>query len=131
LQNTITRYSSVNIILLVAGALVCLFTNFLLIMTAGFGADPVHDYRSFAIVCLLCVGLLSAPSYLLTLRWSRIGSIAMWSVALSCSFIALAGGVILHFLGLVVLLLVEGLICGAINSGSQDKAAPASEQNKA
>jgi hypothetical protein len=116
---TITRYSSTNIVLLIAGALVCLFTIFLLIMTAGFGADPVHDYRSFAIVSLLCVGLLCAPAYLLTLRWPKIGSLTMWGVALSCLLIAMAGGIIFHFLGLSVLLLVEALICSAVNSESE------------
>ena len=35
-----------NVVLLVAGALVCVFTAFLLIITAGFGADPVPDFRS-------------------------------------------------------------------------------------
>lgn len=116
---TITRYSSINVVLLIAGALVCVFTVFLLIMTAGFGADPVHDYRSFVIVSLLCVGLLSAPAYLLMLRWSNIGSIAMWSVASCCLLIAIVGGIVFHFLGMVVLLLVEALICSAINSGSE------------
>jgi hypothetical protein len=116
---TITRYSSINVVLLIAGALVCLFTVFLLIMTAGFGADPIHDYRSFAIVSLLCVGLLSVPAYLVTLRWPRIGSIAMWGIASCCLLIATAGGVIFHFLGLMVLLLVEALICSAVKSGSE------------
>ena len=116
---TITRYTSTNVILLIAGALVCLFTVFLLIMTAGFGADPVHDFRSFAIVSLLCVGLLCVPAYLITLRWPKAGAVAMWIVASCCALIATVGGVIFHFLGLTVLLLVEALICSAINSGSE------------
>jgi hypothetical protein len=57
-------------------------------------------------------------------RWSRIGSLAMWCVAISCSLISLVGGVILHFLGLVILLMVEALICEAINSGSKTRAVP-------
>jgi hypothetical protein len=119
MQVTHTRYSSTNIILLIAGAVVCLFNTFLLIMTAGFGADPVRDYKSFAIVSLLCVGLLCVPSFLITLRWPRIGTLTMWGVASCCSLIAVVGGVIFHFLGLVVLLLVEALICSAVNSGSE------------
>lgn len=116
---TITRYTSTNIILLIAGALVCLFTVFLLIMTAGFGADPVHDFRSLAIVSFLCIGLLSIPAYLITMRWPKIGADAMWCVVVSCAVILAVGGVILHFLGLTVLLLVEALICSAIKSGSE------------
>jgi len=98
---------------------VCVFTVFFLIMTAGFGADPVHDYRSFAIASLVCIGLLIAPAYLITLRWPKIGSLTMWGVALCCLLISIVGGVIFHFLGLVVLLLVEALICSAVNSGSE------------
>src|SRR5271154_5126444 len=104
---TRTRYSSVNVLLLVAGTLVCFFNIFLLIMTAGFGADAVHDFRSFAVACLLCVGLLSGPAYLLMFRWSGFGSIVMWCVALCCSLVALVSGILLHFLGLVILLLIE------------------------
>jgi hypothetical protein len=116
-----TRYSTANIVLMIAEALLCVFTSFLLIMTAGFGADPVHDFRSFAIVCMLCVGLLSCPSFLLAIRWSRLGSTAMWCVAICTLLIAVLGGVIQHFLGLVILLFIQALICGAINAGSRGR----------
>jgi hypothetical protein len=116
-------HTRTNIVLLAAGALVCMFNTFLLIMTAGFGADPVHDFRSLAIQWLLCVGLLSCPCFLLMLRWSRVGSIAMWCVALCYSLVALVGGAFFHLLGLVILLLIEALICGAIDSGSPEGSA--------
>jgi len=120
---THTHYSSTNVLLLVAGALVCLFTTFLLVMTAGFGADPVHDLKSLAVTSLLCVGLLCVPSFLLMLRWSRIGSVAMWSVALCCLLFALVGGLI-HYSGLVILLLIEATICAAIDTESHTRTIP-------
>lgn len=63
-------------------------------------------------------GLLSAPSFLLMLRWSRIGSIAMWCVALCSLLVAILGGIVFHVLGLVALLFVEALICASIDSTS-------------
>ena len=116
---TTTRYSLGNVVLLVAGTVICLFTTFLLIMTGGFGADPVHDFESLAVRSLLVVGLLSCPFYLLMFRWSRVGATGTWSVAISCAVIALIGGVIMQLLGLVTLLMVEASICEAINSGSK------------
>jgi hypothetical protein len=59
-----TRYVGSNIALLLVGAVVCLFTGFMAVMTAGFGADPVHDFRSGAILCDILATLLSVPFYL-------------------------------------------------------------------
>lgn len=110
--------------LLIAGTIVCLFTTFLLIMTGGFGADPVHDFQSLAVKSLLVVGLLSCPFYLLMFRWSKVGATGMWCVAISCAVIALIGGLVMQLLGLVALLMVEASICEAINSGSKTHELP-------
>jgi hypothetical protein len=88
-------------------------------MTAGFGADPAHDFRSGAIICFLCLALLSAPAYLTMFRWCGVGEITMWSVTGMSFAVLLVAGVLLHFLGFVVLLAVESLIFNAIASGSR------------
>jgi hypothetical protein len=90
MQMTHTRYSATKIILLVAGALIALFNTFLVVMTAGFGADPVHDFRSFAAACLLDLALLSAPLYLIALRWSGVSCVGTWGV--TCALITLVSG---------------------------------------
>ncbi|MGF7180203.1 uncharacterized membrane protein YhaH (DUF805 family) [Tunturiibacter psychrotolerans] len=121
---TTTRYSLGNVVLLIVGTLVCLFITFLLIMTGGFGADPVHDFQSLAVTSLLVVGLLSCPTYLLMFRWRKVGATGMWCVAISCAVIALIGGLVMQLLGLVALLMVEASICEAINSGSKTHELP-------
>jgi hypothetical protein len=70
-----TRYVGSNIALLLVGAVVCLFTGFMAVMTAGFGADPVHDFRSGAILCDILATLLSVPFYLAMFRWCGVGNV--------------------------------------------------------
>jgi hypothetical protein len=119
---THTRYSPANIILLVAGGLIALFNLFLTVMTAGFGADPVHDYKTFAASCVLVIALVSAPLYLIAFRWSGISSVGTWSVTLCCALITLVSGELEHFSGLLILLAIQSLILGAIHSGSKERA---------
>jgi hypothetical protein len=119
---THTRYSRPNIVLLVAGALVCVFIAFLTIGTAGFATDPVHDFRSLAAVCLLYLAISAVPLYLVMFRWSSVGSIGMWCITLSYLLLALVAGILPHLMGLLVLLAIEALICEAIKSNSQSTA---------
>jgi hypothetical protein len=113
-----TRYSPFNIFLLAAGALGCLVITFMSVMTAGFGADPVHDFASGAIAFLLYFWLLSIPAYLIMIFWSKVGSIAMWTIA------GLSFGILLliprdwHYLGLTVPLGIEAFIFQVIDSAS-------------
>jgi hypothetical protein len=118
---THTHYSRPNIVLLVAGALVCIFIVFLAIMTAGFATDPVHDFRSLAAVCLLYLALSAVPIYLVMFRWSGVGSIGMWSITLSYFLLALLAGILPHLTGLLVLLAIEALICESIKSASRNE----------
>lgn len=74
---TYTRYSKSNIILLLAGFCVCILVAFLASMTAGFAADPVHDFKTLATVLLLYLAVLTVPIYGMMFRWSSLGSIAM------------------------------------------------------
>jgi hypothetical protein len=119
MQLTRTRYSVTNVILLLAGSILCLLNTFLFVMSAGFGADPIHDLKTAAAQGLIMAGLLGGPAFLLMFRWCGIGSKAVWCVAASCTLIALIGGVLWHMLGLLILLLIEALISGAINAGSE------------
>ena len=115
---THTRFSRRNIVLLVAGALVCVFIAFLAVMTIGFATDPVHDFESLAEVCLLYLALLAVPIYLVMFRWSSVGSIGMWGVALPFFLLALFAGFLPHLIGLLILLVIEALICKSIKSAS-------------
>jgi hypothetical protein len=94
-----TRYVGSNIALLLVGAIVCLGTGFMAVMTAGFGADPVHDFKSAAILCDIFAALLSIPFYLVTFRWCGVGSVGAWCTALvsliSCLVVGMAGPTVL------------------------------------
>ena len=112
-----TRYVGSNIALLLVGAVVCLGTGFMAVMTAGFGADPVHDFnapRSSA-------ALLLIPFYLITFRWCGVGSVGVWCTALvslvSCLVVGMAAPTVLFTL----LLALQGLICTGINSASMKR----------
>jgi hypothetical protein len=121
MQLTHTRYSLPNTILLLAGGLISLFNTFALVMTAGFGADPVHDFRSLAVESLIVVGLLNCLFFLIMLRWCRIGSIGMWCIVICSSLLALAAGVLFKLFVFLVLLMIEALICSAVDAGSHGK----------
>jgi hypothetical protein len=116
-----TRYSALNIFLLFAGGLGCLIIAFISVMTAGFGADPVHDLPSRALAFLLYFWLLSIPAYLIMFFWSKVGSVAMWTIA------GLSVGILLliprdwHYLGLTVPLGIEAFIFHVIDSGSSPR----------
>ncbi len=116
-----TRYSSGNVFLLIAALGVNAFVTFLLILTAGFAADPVHDRRSFAMTSLISVGLLNLPSCLLAFRWIGLASTATWCVAFAGTFFALVGGLPSHVFGLILLLVIEALICSAIKARSHQQ----------
>jgi hypothetical protein len=120
LQMTHTRYSRPNIVLLIAGGLVCLFIVFLTSMTAGFATEPIHDFKSVAAVCLLCLCMSAVPFYLVMFRWSGVGSIGMWCITLSYFLLALVAGILPHLMGLLVLLAIEALICESIKAGSRN-----------
>jgi hypothetical protein len=113
-----TRYVGSNIALLLVGAVVCLATGFMAVMTAGFGAGPVHDFKSAAILCDILAALFSVPFYLATFRWCGVGSVGVWCAALvslvSCLVTGMAGPTVLFTL----LLALQGLICTGINSAS-------------
>ena len=113
-----TRYVGVTIALLAFGALVCLATGFMAVMTAGFGADPVHDFKSAAVVCALLAALLSIPFYLAMFRWCAIGTTGVWCAAsvslVSCLLTGMTGPTVFFTL----LLGIQGLLCYGVYSVS-------------
>jgi hypothetical protein len=119
---TYTRYSKSNIALLLAGFCVCIFIAFLACMTAGFAADPVHDFKTLATVLLLYLAVLTVPIYGMMFRWSSLGSIAMWVVTLCYFALSIIAGVLPHLLGILLLLVIEALLFEAIKSGSRGSA---------
>jgi hypothetical protein len=118
---THSRYISSNIILLLAGALVCLLATFFAVMTGGFGVDPVHNFRSGAIMCDLLAADLSFLIYLTMFRWCGFGSVAMWCVATVSLVICLVTGMFGPTVAIAILLLLLAYICHHINSSSEKK----------
>jgi hypothetical protein len=120
---THTRYSTTNILLLSAGALVSLFSTFLVSLTAGFASDSVRDFKSLAQASFLWFAILTLPTYLVTLRWIQIGSAAMWIIAVTCLLIALSSSIFLRLGGEVLLLFVNAFIFRAVYAGSRTEVA--------
>ena len=113
-----TLYVGSNIALLLVGAVVCLATGFMAVMTAGFGADPVHDFTSGAIYCDILAALLSVPFYLAMFRWCGVGSAGVWCTAMFSLLVCLVTGMAGPTVLFTLLLVLQGLICTGIKSAS-------------
>jgi hypothetical protein len=113
-----TRYTATNAALLVVGTAVCLATGFMAQMTAGFGADPVHDFKSAAIVCDILAALMSVPFYLTMFRWCGVGLVGVWCMAMVSLATCLVTGMEGPTVFFTILLVLQGLICSGINSVS-------------
>ena len=112
-----TRYSPGNVVLLLIGTVVALGDGWVSVMTMAFGADPVHDLRSGALMVVLWVSLVLVPVCLITtLRWPRLGAIMSWSVVALCCVLVWATSAVLLFL---VPAAIVGLIATTIASRSE------------
>ncbi len=116
---THTRYVGSNIALLFVGTVVCAFILFMVVMTAGFGADPVHDFRSGAILCDLLAALLSVPIFLAMFRWCGVGSVGIYRIAVFSALIFLVTGMAGPTGLFSILLFLQCLICWGITSTSE------------
>lgn len=115
---THTRYSVSNIVLLSTGGLICVLTTFLALAASGYNAMNIAGFRGFFANAFFYVVALMFPAFLVTLRWSHVGAIAMWS--LTCFSIACALlGKMFDFMSLVMLLLIVSLIFNAVDSRSR------------
>jgi hypothetical protein len=116
---TRTKLSVPNVALLLLGVTVSLLDAFLSVMTAGFGADPVHDVKSAAMTVVILASLALLPSSLIAFWWSRIGVVVSWSIFRLCSLCVLIGGA---WGGMVFLVLsfVQALITTSIDSRGEE-----------
>jgi hypothetical protein len=113
----VTRYSAGNFALLLFGTVVALGDAWAAGMTMAFGADPVHDMRSGAVMIVLWASLALIPASLIAFRWPVVGAILSWSLAALCGLCVWSSPVILLFL---ILAVVEGLIATNIASRSEE-----------
>jgi hypothetical protein len=111
-----TKYCPGNVALLLIGIVVALADGWLASMTSGFGADPVHDLRSGAIMVALVASLALLPACLITVRWPSLGANMSWSVAVLCCLSVWASSAVILFL---ILAVIEALIATNIASRSQ------------
>jgi len=121
---THTRYSPGNVALLAVGAVITSISTFFSVMAAGFGGDPADNFRGFAFLALLNISLMLVPVYLVMLRWCGIGVIAMWCLLVACCMAAILAGVFEGLIVYLILLFIQALVFGAINSKSRSIAAP-------
>jgi hypothetical protein len=87
-------------------------------MTAGFGADPVHDVSSAAMTAAILASLILLPSSLIAFLWSKIYVVTSWSISGLCVLSVLVGarGAML----LLVFAFIQALIASAIHSRSEE-----------
>jgi hypothetical protein len=116
---TRTKLSFPNIALLVLGVIISSVDAFLSAMTAGFGADPIHDVKSGAMVAVILVSLALLPSSIAAFWWSKIGAVTSWSIFGVCSVCVLLGGA---WNGMVFMIIafVQSLIATAVDSRSKE-----------
>ena len=88
-------------------------------MTTAFGADPVHDLKTAAVMSMLYASLALVPASLITLRWPIIGAAISGMIALFCAICILASSVAVLFL---VLAIAESAIATAVKHQSEKPA---------
>ncbi len=112
----ITKHCPGNVALLLIAIVVALADGWLAMMTAGFGADPVHDLKSGTFIVVLWASLALLPACLITLIWPKVGAIISWSVVALCCLSFWASPAVILFL---ILAVIEGLIGTSIASRSE------------
>ena len=111
-----TKYTSGSFSLLLMGIAVALGAGWLSMMTMAFGADPVHDPRTGAVMVVLCVSFALIPASLITFKWPRIGAILSWSIVVLCCISLWASRAV--FLVLIPAA-IEGLIANTVAARSE------------
>jgi hypothetical protein len=121
---TRTKLSLPNVALLLLGIIISGADAFLSVMTAGFGADPIHDTESLAMVVVLLASLALLPSFLIAFWWSGMGMVASWSIVGLCSLCMLIGA--RHGILFLILALIQSIIATTVDS--RGKQPPESEE---
>ena len=101
-----TKYSPINISLLLLGVLLAVVDAWLAAMTSAFGTDPVHNVRSGAIVVMLIASATLLPVSLVTVWWPTLGAGISWVIAVLCAACVLFSSAAILFL---ILAVVEAL----------------------
>jgi hypothetical protein len=114
---THTRYSGGNIVLLCIGGVLCLFGTWLIVMTSGFGYDPLPGFRGFCGYAFFWIAVLMLPAFLILLRWSSLGAAVMWGITACSAVLAILRWA--HLFDLVFFPFVLSLIASKINSRSE------------
>jgi hypothetical protein len=111
-----TTYSPGNSALLLMGIAVALGAGWVSMMTMAFGADPVHDLRTGAVMVALWSSFLLIPASLIAFKWAMVGAITSWGIVVFCCVCLWASpAVFLVFVPAAI----EGLIATAIASRSE------------
>ncbi len=116
---THTRYSAGNVLMLVAGVVICLINTFFTVMGSAFGVDIFPGFRGFCTAAFIYIALLMLPAFLIMFRWSRIGTVAMWSVTICCLLLAF-GGRQPAFVPTLIFLLLVSIMCSAIDPRDEE-----------
>jgi hypothetical protein len=112
-----TKYSSFNFGLILLGVLVALADAWLAAMTSAFGADPVHDMKTGAIMLMLVASMVLIPASLITMRWPTIGAAMSSVIAVLCAACILLSPVAILFL---ILAAVEAVIANTVKNRSEE-----------
>ena len=111
-----TAYSPGNFALQLMGIVVALVAGWVSMMTMAFGADPVHDLRTGAVMVVLWASFVLVPASLIAFRWPKVGAIISWGIVVLCCVCLWASSAV--FLVLIPAA-IEGLIATAIASRSE------------
>ena len=112
-----TKYSPINIGLVLLGVLLAVANAWVAEMTTAFGADPVHDLKSGAVMVMLIASMALLPVSLITLRWPTASAAASWFIAAVCGACVLFTSLAILFL---IIAVVEALIAVTVKSRSED-----------
>ncbi|MGB9147019.1 MAG: hypothetical protein WCC14_14425 [Acidobacteriaceae bacterium] len=112
-----TKYSPINVGLVLLGLLLAVVNAWVAEMTTAFGADPVHGFKTGAIMVMLIASMALAPVSLITFRWPTPSVVASWTVALLCVACLPFTSVAILFLIIAVL---EALIAMTVKSRSEE-----------
>lgn len=112
-----TKYSPVTAGLVLLGVLLAVADAWVAEMTTAFGTDPVHGFKTGAIMVMLVASMALLPVSLITLRWPTLGAAASWIIAVLCAACLPVTTIAIPFLILAVL---EALIAMTIKSRSEE-----------
>lgn len=115
-----TRYSPINFGLVLLGVLLAFADAWIAEMTTAFGADPVHDFKSGAIMVMLIASIAILPVSLITLRWPTLSGVAAWIIAVLCAACVPFTSVAILFL---ILAVVEAMIATTVKNRSEEMSA--------